>query len=65
MTTVCKKVWVPNVVTKEVPVTVCKNVVEEVTLRVQRDGLQARDPHSPGQGLRVRNGYQDPHRTCL
>lgn len=28
-TTVCKKVWVPNVVTKEVPVTVCKQVVEE------------------------------------
>ncbi|MHB0955312.1 MAG: hypothetical protein ACYC0X_02930 [Pirellulaceae bacterium] len=28
-TTVCKKVWVSNVVTKEVPVTVCKQVVEE------------------------------------
>ena len=28
-TTVCKKVWVPNCVTKEVPVTVCKQVVED------------------------------------
>ncbi len=28
-TTVCKKVWVPNLVTKEVPVTVCKTVMEE------------------------------------
>lgn len=29
-TTVCQKVWVPNLVTKEVPVAVCKTVVEEV-----------------------------------
>ena len=27
--TVCRKVWVPNVVTKQVPVTVCRTVMEE------------------------------------
>lgn len=28
-TTVCRQVWVPNMVTKEVPVTVCRQVVEQ------------------------------------
>ena len=60
-TTVCQKVWVPNVVTKEVPVTVCKTVVENQPYEYCVTVCKPETAHVPGPGLRVGNGHQDAH----
>ena len=62
-TTVCQKVWVPNVRDQGSPRDRLQAGGRRAAVRVHRDGVQARDPHVPGPRLQLRDADARPARS--